>query len=636
VTSVAANGGSSTPTTSATDGATGNGTGSVSTPDAGTSTTADGTTTEGGTATSATTEPSAGTGTSSSTTPSSTGTVGSGAGAGIGGTKADASGNGSMVGTADPSSPPPGVPDLLASALGTGPKTLVLYDAPAGEWQRLGFSYAIMLRNLLGHFDARVDLVPVNQYAAGRMKGYDATFYLGAAYDTPLPAAFIADAAASTSTLVWFKYNLWDLANDPAYQFTATRGISLTGLRGMNAVPSAANPNPGFFDRVTYKGKDFVKYYAWDGARNVINADPDVGVTAIADPALAKAEVMVTNSATGEKIPYITRSGKFWYVADIPFSFIGPRDRYLVLCDLLHDMLGVQHAESHRAMVRLEDVDAKVSASAMTRLTDYLSGKGIPFSIATIPHYIDPTGIANDGVPQDIPFAKATNLKKVLDYAQARGGEIVMHGYTHQYGAMKNPWTGVSGDDYEFWNIVDMTPVAEDSTPWAFGRLNAGLTELTEAGYKPIAWEMPHYWGSALSSKAVPRLFNTTYQRVVYFTSDKPDFSPHAGKDFFAGQIFPYVIQRDYYNQRVLPESLGNIEYDISKIDPSSNLNYSWQDIYLNAQYALTVRDGFASFFFHPFWLESSVGQPGFADFRSLVEGISGLGYTWVAPSRVQ
>jgi uncharacterized protein YdaL len=306
-----------------------------------------------------------------------------------------------------------------------------------------------------------------------------------------------------------------------------------------------------------------------------------------------------------------------------------------VIADLLHDMLGIQHAESHQAMVRLEDVDAKVSVAAMKKLTDYLSGKKIPFSIALIPHYKDPLGLANDGRPEDIGLAQATNLKTAVNYALARGAQLVMHGYTHQYGAQKNPWSGISGDDYEFWDIVRNAPVPEDSTAWAQGRLTAGLAELQASGYNPVAWETPHYFASALSCKAVPQVFSTTYQRVVYLTSDRPDFTPHAGKDFAAGQIFPYVIQRDYYGQRVLPENLGNIEYDISNVDPSSYFNYSWQEIYLNAQYALTVRDGFGSFFFHPFWLESSIGTPGFADFKKLVDGITALGYTWVAPSQV-
>jgi hypothetical protein len=46
---------------------------------------------------------------------------------------------------------------------------------------------------------------------------------------------------------------------------------------------------------------------------------------------------------------------------------------------------------------------------------------------------------------------------------------MVMHGFTHQYGKMKNPHTGVSGDDYEFWNIVDNTPSPRTPPPgrWA-------------------------------------------------------------------------------------------------------------------------------------------------------------------------
>ncbi|NML45225.1 DUF2334 domain-containing protein [Ramlibacter sp. G-1-2-2] len=524
------------------------------------------------------------------------------------------------------------------TAPGASPRVLALYDAPVGtQWDKLGFGYAIMLRNLLGHFNAQVDLMPVSQYQAGALEGYDATFYLGAIYDNPIPDAFLADASTSTKPLVWFKYNLWQLAWNTAYTFQANTGIQYMGLKGMNATPSSANPNPGFFDTVKYKNLDFTKYYAYDAGHNTINADPDLGWAQVADATKATAVVNVANAKTGEQLPYVLRSGNFWYVADLPFSFIGPRDRYLVFADLLHDMLGIQHAESHRAMVRLEDVGALVSVDSMKKLSDYLAGRHVPFSVATIPHYVDALGAYNGGTPQTIPLSQATNLKKSLDYALRKGGEIVMHGYTHQYGTMRNPNTGVSGDDYEFWNIVDNVPVPEDSTSWALGRLNSGLAELRANGYNNVqAWEMPHYQGSALSNKAVPQLFTTTYQRVVYYTADKPDFYAAVAKDFAVGQIFPYIVSKDYYGQRILPESLGNIEYDIHTIDPTSNYNYTADDILANAKYALAVRDGFASYFFHPFWLEPDLGVPGFEDFKKTVEGITQLGFTWVAPSALR
>ena len=44
----------------------------------------------------------------------------------------------------------------------------------------------------------------------------------------------------------------------------------------------------------------------------------------------------------------------------------------------------------------------------------------------------------------------------------------------------------------------------------------------------------------------------------------------------------------------------------------------------------VAVRDGFASFFFHPYWLEPDLGLPAYQDFQSMITGITNLGYTWV------
>ena len=519
------------------------------------------------------------------------------------------------------------------AAAQTAPKTLIVYDGPPGTDQaKLGLAYGIMLKNLMGHFDGNAELLPVQDYVAGKLNAYDATFYMGAYYDNPLPAAFLNDVMTTQKTVVWFKYNLWQLAWNPAYGFAAKFGFSFSGLRGLNAAPTAANPAPGFFDTVGYKGKSFVKYYTFNGATGYANADPDLGVTSVVDATKAQMVVPVANLKTGETAPYVMRSGNFWYVADMPFSYIGPRDRYLVLADLLHDMLGVNHAESHQALVRLEDVGAMVSVSAMKTLTDYLYGKKIPFSIATIPHYVDALGVYNGNVPLTVPMSQASNLKTALNYALPRGAEVVMHGYTHQYNNMVNSGSGVSGDDYEFWNIVANSPVAEDSTAWAQDRITKGKTELSSNGYSPIAWETPHYHASGLASKvfAQPANFSTTYQRVVYFTADKPDFYAATGRDFGVGQVFPYVIKKDYYGQRIIPENLGNIEYDAT-----ANF-YTWQDIVTNADYAKVVRDGYASFFFHPFWLEPAFGVPGYQDFQNTINGITSLGYTWVAASKAQ
>src|SRR5215510_9303380 len=129
-----------------------------------------------------------------------------------------------------------------AQATPPASRVLILYDSANTQYAKLGQIYAIMLRNLLGHFYMSADLVPVESYVAGQIDAHQATFYIGALYDDPLPAAFLSDAATTQKTLVWFKYNLWQLAWDPAYSFAGTRGFSFLGLRGLNSAPSSSNP----------------------------------------------------------------------------------------------------------------------------------------------------------------------------------------------------------------------------------------------------------------------------------------------------------------------------------------------------------------------------------------------------------
>ena len=515
----------------------------------------------------------------------------------------------------------------------TADRALVLYDSPPGQtWGKLGKAYAIMLRNLLGHFNLAVDIETIESYTPGKVDAYGTTFYLGSYFDNPVSPDFLNDVVNTQNTVVWFKYNLWQLTWNPSFDFAGKYGFSFSDLRSLDAPPTPGNPNPGFFDTVSYKGENMIKYYDYDPNTGTVYADPDAGITQIVDPNKASAVANITNSRTSEQAPYVIRSQNLWYVADMPFSFIGPRDRYLAIADILHDMVSIDHTSEHKAMVRFEDVGALVSPPTMTTLTDYLQGQNIPFSIAMIPFYRDPLGVYNGGVPQEVPLSAAQDLLDVMNYATQRGGSVVMHGYTHQYETMQNPHSGVSGDDFEFWNIVENRPVDEDSEAWVLGRLDAGLAELAANGISAYAWEVPHYHASPVAYRAFTKRFDTTYQRAVYHTSDHPNLDPNnPNRDFAVGQFFPYIIHQDYYGQRILPENLGNIEYDISHIDPASGIVYTWQDVLLNARYAKVIRDGYGSFFFHPFWLEPDLGTPGFEDFKNLIKGISDLGYQWVS-----
>lgn len=520
----------------------------------------------------------------------------------------------------------------IARAQATTASTLILYDNPQNDpYSKLGLIYAIMLRNLLGHFNTTVTIEPVQNYTAGQINATTATFYIGDYYNNPLPAAFTSDVMTAKNTVVWFKYNLWEVAWNSAYTFTQTYGINFLGLAGLNAQPSSSNPNPGFYDTVSYKSMPMVKYYAYDASSGTVSADPDIGLTSVANSALAQSLVTITNSKTGATAPYVIRSGNFWYFADNPFSYIGPTDRYLVICDMLHDILNTGAPVNHRALVRLEDLDAFTTTTSMQQLTNYLYNSHIPFTMATIPLYTDPNGYYNGGVPETIHLAQATGLKTALNYALLRGGSIVLHGYTHQYDSTPNVQNAVSGNDYEFWYAVQNRPVDEDSQQWAQGRMQEGLAEFANNGYKVAGWGAPQYQMSPLASQAAAAQFTTSFQRAVYYTATDPQIGTGAAnQDFSAGQFFPYIINRDYYGERIVPENLGSIQYNICNVDAFSCVAYTWQQVLTNAQYALVVRDGFASFFFHPYWLEPSLNLPAMSDFKSLVSGVTKLGYKWV------
>lgn len=539
----------------------------------------------------------------------------------------------------------------------TQPRALVLYDQPMGApYQNLGKAYAVMLTNLLGHWDARVDTLPAHQYQPGAVERYDAVFYLGAWFDHPLSASLLADLAETRRTVVWFKYNLWQLARLPGYDMAARMGWRLLANRGLEGDPGA--PTPDFFDTVHYRGEALRKYYAWSRSTGTILADPDIGLAEVIDPSRVRTHATIENRARGEVAPYALQAGNFWYVADLPFSYIGPRDRYLAFTDLLHEILGESaRAQAARlagtapqALVRLEDVHALSRPEHLRTLTDRLSNRidpllgtsaPIPFSIAVIPRYRDPLGVYNDGRPLEIRLRQALGVRDELRYAIQRGARLLMHGYSHQYLHLRNPFSAVSGEDFEFWDIVANQPLSVDSPLDWRRRLDQGIKAFEEIGLSPFAFETPHYQASPNAYRAIAERFPIAYERAVYYTSDRPRLNlPTADKDFAVGQFFPYVIGRDWYGRKVLPENLGNIEFDIREIDPASGGNYRWQDLNENARVLrAVVRNGIASFFFHPFWLETirrPDGTPypydGLEEFERVLGGLYELGYRFVDP----
>lgn len=479
--------------------------------------------------------------------------------------------------------------------------TLVLFDK-TGAYGWLGELYAIAGVTLASHFGPATSK-PVANYQVGDLAKYKAVLYIGSTYDEPLPVGFLDDVLKNTTTQVlWMYNNIWQLAN---------RSPNFVGQFGYNPwIYDTATVNT-----VTYKGVAL--------SRETVNA---AGIMSYSTLDTTKVTVLATaKKSTGATLPWAVRSSRLTYFGEIPFAYIGANDRYLAFCDLLYDALAPTTAVRHRALVRLEDVSPDEDPVAFRAIVDYLYGAQVPFSVAVIPVFTDPRGYYNGGVPVTVRWKDRPQMLAALKYATTRGGTLVLHGYTHQFGSLLNPYSAVSADDFEFFaahvdannSVIYDGAVPGDSATWALSRVNSGIAELTSVGLAtPSIFEFPHYAGSPTDAKAIRGKFATVYHRGLYFNGGLGANPENLKRSI--GLFYPYTV-KDIYGFKVLPENLGNYEDEGYNNHPPRLA----ADLIVTAQKNLVVRDGVASFFFHPYFPLSAL--------KSIVQGVKSAGYTFVS-----
>jgi uncharacterized protein YdaL len=481
-----------------------------------------------------------------------------------------------------------------------GVRTLVLYDR-SGHWGWLGELYATMAGNLAGHFgmwDAR----PAVRYSRGDVERYTAVIYVGSSAGERLPADLLEDVRRTDRPVLWLGENIDQLERSDA-EFRTRYGWSTAG-HDQSTVPT-----------VRYKGKSLTR---WTRETNGIVR------TSVADGSAARV-VATAVRADRSSFPWAVRSRNLTYVGELPFAYTNETDRVLIFADLLFDALAPETRERHRALVRLEDINPRTDPKQLRAAADYLHGKGIPFGFGVSPSYRDPQG--REDAPYQLRLSQAPELVAALRYLERKGGVLVGHGYTHQTDVASNPYNGVTGDDVEFYRVTEskegevrnVGPLpGDDTVEWSERRIVAANREFAAAGLAPPRiFEFPHYAASVRGYRAAARRFAVRWERVLYYGGVLSGGVRH---DRVVSQFFPYAV-RDAYGTKVLPENLG-------AITPSAWHSYKSrlpENLIRAARANLVVRDGFASFYFHPF-----------LDLRYLkraVEGIQAAGYRFVSPA---
>jgi uncharacterized protein YdaL len=512
-------------------------------------------------------------------------------------------------------------PARAVEAADAGTKALVLYDT-AGPYGNLGELYGMAAANLGGHFGT-VTAKPVSQYTAGTVDQYTATIYLGSTYygggvPDAIPAAFYQDVVTTTRPVTWLGDNIWSLAG-------AVGVTQFQNKYGWDPTTSyfEANGSVGTVTQVTYRNQTLTRKIpaGQDGGVLRPNIPAGPGYPAVTQLATAR------DTSTNTDFPWAVRSANLTYVGEIPFAYVSESDRVIAFEDLLFDALAPGTAERHRAMLRLEDISPDSDPTELRAMADYLAAAQIPYGINVIPVYTDPHGTYNNGQPETITLAQRPQVVAALKYMLQHGAVLMNHGYTHQNGTTANPYNGVTGDDFEFYrahvdasdNVVYDGPVAGDSALWAQTRVTLSLAQFALAGLPvPKLWTTPHYAASATDYKVFAQNYTARLERSLYFSGTLGGSASDPNR--FIGQFFPYVV-KDVYGTTVLPENIGNYEPEAYNNHPARLP----ADLIASARANLAVRDGFASFFYHPYYPV----QP----LKETVEGIRALGYTFVSPA---
>lgn len=536
----------------------------------------------------------------------------------------------------------------------------VFYDrGPDGYW--MGRAYATFLQNLLGHFpEFRQIVSPIELYRKGDIEACTATIYLGSYFENKIPQEFLDDFRKAKKNVAWLGYSIWKLGEADMTRLFAHKYVAQTTLDTKNLDQEG---NPTFYRWIEYKGEEFRKYSATrDGQFFAPFEQTELARTG---PGIAQELAWARHGATGKRIPYALRAGNRFYVADIPFSFMHEADRYLIFTDLLFDILGAKPRNKERlALLRIEDVHAFTPLAELYKTAEVLERQQVRAHYSLIPFFFDPFRVYDRPAESDfVPMDRMPEFAQFLREQKARGARFIWHGVTHQHGRERNPHDGASGSDFEFWDAVKNKPVAEDSADWVLNRLLDGVSTWRAAGLDaPNLWLTPHYQASPLDYVIFGKVFPWNIGRVIYFNNyiyglppepagnklwirDDNAVSASLRANYFKnlevailaerwnGQFFPYEIYGDVYGQRLLPENLGNSQPFTNRhvIQPRSV-----QEMVADAKRNLVLRDAWASFFYHPFLLESHEsggrgeypGDP--AELEYLVSGVKALGYRFV------
>jgi hypothetical protein len=475
-------------------------------------------------------------------------------------------------------------------------RALVLFDNRGG-YAAYAAQTADLAANFISHF-ARPVIRPVTRYHRGEMAHYAAVVYVGTTSGEALPRNLLSDIRTGKRPVLWLGGNISDLTN---LRFARAQGWR------------AGADRPGRYTSVVY--------------RHVHLMDDSNDLTAIDIINPAKAAVLATAiTAGGRRTPWAVRSGNLTYVAETALDDGNGNgfDRSIAVADMVERTFG-QVQPRHRMLVRLEDVGPATDPVQLRQVADLLNADHIPFSIALYPVYVGPV---TQHPRARFSLKDRPQVVEAIKYMLAKGGTLILHGYTHQLGDKRNPNDGQGGEDYEFLRVhynaqhaivYDGAP-ARNAAAWTRHRIGMAFAAIRAAGLpRPEFWQFPEYGATPAEYRVAASEFLARTDRDSYAEG----WPGHVKLQTLTEQSPPYLV-RDIYGGPVLPETLGYIAHPGQRATGPGSVRFL---LAAAAAQKATVHDNVAGFYYHPYL--------GTAPLRRLVNGLRREGYGFVSACAV-
>jgi uncharacterized protein YdaL len=443
------------------------------------------------------------------------------------------------------------------------PHVSVLYPAVDGEQAKTLILYTLQddgqinqvnnLDLIVGQFTSRIVVADAETFDVEKLGTFSNIIYLGCV-ERVLPVRFIEALDRYSGPVFAIGENVAQLGGQFSFVHT-TYNEEITAIQYLPQAIEEAAPEEWYISKLE------------------VHANAAVKIVASA------------TTKTNEQIPVIVQKGDRFVCG------MGILPKSLTLA--LNSFFGEPHQPKITRYLRLEDVHPNSDPDSLRKIAEYLAEKKIPYLVAVIPTYLHGD--------KEIHYADAPKLVEILQYMQAHGASIILHGYKHQY---RNDETG---EGFEFWDVENDRPIYQERTTKALTRADfsseaayldfladgerfereyiekaiaMGVKELVTHKLYPVGFEAPHYAMSAQGYKVVSEHFSHYFGRVQLADTTR----------LATGVSLMESQPAFFHGMTLCPETLGYIkEYEglqsLESIRQAIKLSLQYPNVYLSAYY---------------------------------------------------